>query len=144
MAIGLWAARIQRTLIIKRGVKRAPSCQEGAPCPSVQSHSWEKRIKAKKKSRKKPEDFGDPVATTDEFYDGLIVLAAVMMFTASSMCKDGSVWSPVDPLLEQLGCSRFATLLVIVMILLRSGDVETNPGPVEGGRCLCLLSSWHE
>ena len=144
MAIGLWAARIQRTLIIKRGVKRAPSCQEGTPCPSVQSHSWEKRIKAKKKLRKKPEDFGDPFATTDDIYDGLIVLAAVMLFTASSMCKDGSAWSPVDPLLEQLGCSGFAALVVIVMILLRSGNVETNPGPVQGGRCLCLLSSLHE
>ena len=45
VAVGLWVAHIQRTLIIRRGVKRAESSQEGASSPSGQSHSGEKTPK---------------------------------------------------------------------------------------------------
>ena len=39
LVVDLWNARIQQTLIIRRGVKQALSCQEGPPCASLQSHS---------------------------------------------------------------------------------------------------------
>ena len=136
LAIGLWNARIQRTLVIRRGVKRAPSCQEGSPSTSLQSHSGEKMFKTKKKARKKHKDdtFGHPVVATDNFCNALIVLgASTTMCSGENECGDGSFRSPVAPLLELLECSVLGALLVIMMLLLRSGDVESNPGPVEGG-----------
>ena len=135
LAIGLWNARIQRTLVIRRGVKRAPSCQEGSPSTPLQSHSGEKMFKTKKKARKKHKDgsLGDPVAT-DNFCNDLIVLgASTTMCSGGNECGDGSFRSPVAPLLELLECSVLGALLVIMMLLLRSGNVESNPGPVEGG-----------
>ena len=136
LAIGLWNARIQRTLIIRRGVKRAPSCQEGSHSAPLQSHSGEKMFKTKKKARKKHRDgnLGDPVDATDNFCNALIVLgASTTMCSGENECGDGSFRSPVAPLLELLECSVLGVLLVIMMLLLRSGDVESNPGPVEGG-----------
>ena len=135
LAVGLWNTRIQRTLIIRRGVKRAPSCKEGLPSAPLQSHSGEKMFKTKKKARKKHKDgsLGDPVVTTDHFCNDLIVLgASTMMCSRGNECGDGSCRSIVIPLLELLGCTMLRALL-IVMLLLRSGDVESNPGPVEGG-----------
>ena len=136
LAVGLWNARIQRTLVIRRGVKRAPSCQEGLHSASLQSHSGEKMFKTKKKARKKHKDDSlvDPVVATDDFGNTLIVLGALTtMCYGRNECSNGSSRSPVAPLLELLGCTVLGALLVIVMLLLRSGDIESNPGPVEGG-----------
>ena len=147
LAVGLWNARIQRTLIIRRGVKRAVPSQVGTPSPSLQSHSGEKMFKAKKKARKKHKDDtpGDPAGVTnDKSYTNLIVLEEPMMCTGGNTCKGSSVRSPVGPLLELLGCTALGVLLVAMMLLIRSGDVETNPGPVEGGTQLCLLDLLHE
>ena len=146
MAVGLWAARIQQTLIIRRGVKRSPpSSQEGAPSPLGQPHSGEKKYMAKKKGRKKPKNdsFGDPAITTDEFYDGLIAVAAIVSCLGRNKCKDGSHRNPVGPLLELLGGNGLGALVVIAILLLRSGDVETNPGPMERGGWLCLVNCLH-
>ena len=79
------------------------------------------------------DSFGDPAITTDEFYDGLIALATVVSCLGRNMCKDSSYRNPVGPLLEVLGGNGLGALVVIAILLLRSGDVETNPGPVERG-----------
>ena len=136
LAVGQWNARIQRTLVIRRGVKRAPSCQEGKPFTSLQSHSGEKMFKTKKKARKKHKDgtLGDPVVATDDFCNPLIVLEALTtMCSGENEGSDGSSRRPVAQLLELLGCTVLGALLVIMLLILQSGDVESNPGPVERG-----------
>ena len=75
----------------------------------------------------------DLVVTTEEF----------VMTSGWNECRDGSVRNTAGALLELSECTWLVALLFL-MILLRSGDVETNPGPVEGGRWLCLLESLHE
>ena len=142
-AVERWVARIKRTLIIRRGVKRAPSDKEGAPFPSGQSHTGEKKCMVKKKGRKKHKNdsYGDSGITTDDFYDGIIALAATMMCFRSNASKDCRDKNPVAPLKELLGSTGLGPLLVVTMILLlRSGDVEPNPGPVERGRQFCSYS----
>ena len=137
VAVGLWAARIQQTLIIRRGVKRSPSSQEGAPCPLGQPHSGEKKCTVKKKGRKKAKNdsSGDPAITTDEFCDGLIAVAVIVSCLGRNKCKDGLFKNPVGPLLKVLGGNSLSALVVIAILLLRSGDVEANPGPMERGEC---------
>ena len=146
VVVGLWVARIQQTLIIRRGVKRSLSSQEGAPCPLGQPHSGEKKCMVKKKGRKKAKNdsFVDPAISTDEFYDSLIGLAMIVSCLGRNRCKDGSYRNPVGPLLDVLGDNGLGALVVIAILLLRSGDVETNPGPVERGGWLCLVNSLHE
>ena len=146
VVVGLWVARIQQTLIIRRGVKRSPSSQEGAPSPLGQPHSGEKKCMVKKKGRKKAktDSFGDPAITTDEFCNVLIALAAIVSCLGRTKCKDGSYRSPVGPLLEVLGGNGVGALVVRASLLLRSGDVETSPGPVERGGWLCLVNTLHE
>ena len=145
VVVGLWVARIQQTLIIRRGVKRSPSSQEGAPSPLGQPHSGEKKCMVKKKGRRKTKNdsSGDPAISTDEFYDGLIALATIVSCLGRNRCKDGSCRNPVGPLLEVLGGNGLGALVVIAILLLRSGDVETNPGPVERGGWLCLVNCLH-
>ena len=145
VVVGLWVARIQQTLIIRRGVKRSPSSQEGAPCPLGQPHSGEKKCMVKKKGRKKAktDSFGDPAITTGEFYDGLIALATIVSCLERNRCKDGSYRNPVGPLLEVLEGNSLSALVVIVILLLRNGDVKINAGPVERGGWLCLVNSLH-
>ena len=139
-AVGRWVARIQQTLIIRRGVKRASSCassQDGMPSPSGQPHSGEKKCMTKRKGRKKRklDSFGNPAITTDDFYDGIVALATILRCFGGNTYKDCSDKNPVGPLKELLGCTGFGALLIVIMILLlRSGDVEINPGPVERGR----------
>ena len=137
VAVGLWAARIQQTLIIRRGVKRSPSSQEGAPCPLGQPHSGEKKCTVKKKGRKKAKNDSsdDPAVTTDEFCDGLIAVAVIVSCLGRNKCKDGLFKNPVGPLLKVLGGYGLSALVVIAILLLRSGDVEANPGPMERGGC---------
>ena len=146
VVVGLWVAHIQQTLIIRRGVKRSPSSQEGAPSPLGQPHSGERKCMVKKKGRKKAKNdsFGDPGITTEEFCNGLIALATIVNCFGRNKCKDGSYRNPVGPLLEVLGGNGLGALVVIAILLLRSGDVETNPGPVERGGWLCLVNSLHE
>ena len=88
--------------------------------------------------------FGDPAITTDEFYDYLIATASIVSGLGRNHWKDGSYRNPVGPLLEVLGVNGLGALVVIAILLLRSGDVETNPGPVERGGWLCLVNSLHE
>ena len=131
VAVGLWVARIQRTLVIRRGVKRAESSQEGASSPSGQSHSGEKKFMLKRKGRKKHKEvsLGNQVITADDLYSGLCDL------TQNSKCRDSTDRSRLRPLLELLECTKWTSLLVVIMILLfLSGDIETNPGPMERGR----------
>ena len=122
-------------------MKRPPSCdssQEGAPSPSGQPHSGEKKCMTKKKGRKKRKD--KPAITTDDFYDGMIALAAIVAYLGKTEYKHSFDTTPVGPLKELLGYPGVGALLVVIMILLlRSGDVEVNPGPVERGRCFCSI-----
>ena len=139
-AVERWVARIKRTPIIRRGVKRAPSDQEGAPSPSGQSHTGEKKCMVKKKGRKKHKDdsSGVSVVSTDEFYDGIVALSATLMCFGGNVSKECPERYHISSLKELLGCPGLGALLVVIMILiLRSGDVETNPGPFETGRLLC-------
>ena len=96
---------------------------------------------AKRKGRKKHKDdsLHDPANTTDEVYDGIIVLAATLMCFGSNVSKDRK---PLHPLKELLGCTGLGALLVIILLLLKSGDVERNPGPVERGGWLCIIDSY--
>ena len=146
VVVGLWVARIQQTLIIRRGVKRSPSSQEGAPSLLSQPHSGEKKWLVKKKGRKKAKNdsFGDSAMATDEFCDSLIAVATIVNCLGRDRCKDGSYKNPVGPLLEVLGDNGLGALVVIAILLLRSGDVETNPGPVERGGWLCLVNNLNE
>ena len=128
VAVGLWVARIQRTLIIRKGVKRTEYSQEGAS-----SSSSQKEFLMKRKGRKKcKEDSLDNRAViADVLYDGLNDL------TGQSKCRDSTDKSRLSPLLELLECTKWTSLLVVIMILLfLSGDIETNPGPMERGRQL--------
>ena len=144
VVVGLWVTHIQQTLIIRRGVKRSPSSQEGAPCPLGQPHSGEKYLLNKKGQKKAKNDlFGDSAITTDELWDGLIALATIVSCLARDRCKDGSYRNPVGSLLEVLGCNGLGALVVIAFLLLRNGDVETNPNPVERGGWLCLVNNVH-
>ena len=96
----------------------------------------------KRKGRKKhKDDFSrDPAITTDEVYDGIIALAATLMCFGSNMSKAYSDSNPAGPLKELSECTKLGPLLFIIMILLlRSGDVEMNPGPVERGGWLCIV-----
>ena len=143
VAVGLWVSCIQRTLIIRRGVKRSPSSLQGAPSPLSQSHSIGKKCITKKKGRKKAinDSLGGLAITTGEFYDGLIALATIVSCRRRNECKDSLYRNLVGPLLELLGGNGLGVLVVIAILLLRSGDVETNPGPVERGGWLYLVNS---
>ena len=90
------------------------------------------------------DSFGDSAITTDEFCDGLIATAAIVSCLGRNHCEDGSCRNPVGSLLKVLGGNGLGALVVIAILLLRSGDVETNPGPVERGGWLCLVNSLHE
>ena len=142
VVVGLWIARIQQTRIIRRGVKRSPSSQEGAPYPLGQPHIREKKCMVQKKGRKNAKNghFGNPAMSRDYFCDGLIAVAMIVSCSRRNKCKDSSCRNPVGPLLEMLGSNGLGALIVIA-ILLRSGDVETNPGPVERGGWLCSVNS---
>ncbi|MDA8002865.1 MAG: hypothetical protein MPL62_16400, partial [Alphaproteobacteria bacterium] len=112
--------------IIRRGVKRAESSQEGAS-----SSSSQKEFLMKRKGRKKHKEdsLGNQVITADDLYSGLCDL------TQNSKCRDSTDRSRLSPLLELLECTKWTSLLVVIMILLfLSGDIETNPGPMERGR----------
>ena len=146
MAVRLWVPRIQQTRIIRREVKRSLSSQERVPSPLGQPHRGEKKCTVKKKVRKKAktDSCGDPAITTDEFSDGLIATAMIVSCSGRNNCKDCSCRNPVGPLLKLLEDNGFGALVVIAILLLQSGDVETNPGPVERGGWLCLVNSFHE
>ena len=90
------------------------------------------------------DSFGDSAITTDEFYDSLIALATIVSYLGRNKCKGVSYRNPAGPLLEVLEDNGLSALVVIAILLLRSGDVETNPGPVERGGWLCLVNSLHE
>ena len=95
-----------------------------------QSHSGERKCIWKRKGRKKRKDdpVNDPAIASDEFYDGVIVLAASLMYFGVTLSKDCSDRNPAGSLKELFGWTGFGTFLVIMLLLLRSGDVEPNPG----------------
>ena len=137
-AVGRWVARIQRTLVIKRGVKRAPSSHGSSASLSGQSHNGEKKLTVKRKGRKKHKNdsHGGSAMTNEEFYNSLI-LPAAQTCPGRNLSKDVSDGNLVARLKELFGLAGLEAVLAVIMILLiRSGDVETNPGPVERGRCL--------
>ena len=137
-AVGRWVARIQRTLVIRRGVKRAPSSHESSPSLSGQSHNGEKKLTVKRKGRKKHKDDSHGGSTmTAEFYDSLI-LPAAQTCPGRHLSKDVSDRNLVARLKELFGFTGLGTVVAVIMILLiRSRrDVEANPGPVERGRWL--------
>ena len=144
--VGRWVARIKRTLIIRRGVKRSPPCASNQERESSfrQSHSRKRKWIWKRKGRKKHKDdpVNDPAIVSDEFYDGVIVLAVTLMCFRSTVFKDCSDGNPTGSLKELFGWTELGAFLVIRLLLLRSGDVEPNPGPVDRGGWLCLVSSF--
>ena len=124
-------------------MKRRSSCassQEGAPSPSGQSHSGERKCMMKRKGRKKGKDdsFADAVITADEVYDGAVTPAPISRWFGRDTLTDSSAWNPAGPALKELVCTGLGVLFAVIMILLlKSGDVEPNPGPLEGGGWLC-------
>ena len=98
----------------------------------------------KRKGRKKHEDdpVNDPAITTDGFYDGVSALAATLMYFGSTVLKDCSDGNPTGLLKELFGWTALGAFLVIMLLLLRSGDVEPNPGPVDRGGWLCSVSTF--
>ena len=93
----------------------------------------------KRKGRKKHKDdpVNDPAIASDEFYDGVIVLAATLFCFGMTMSKDCSDRNPAGSLKELFSWTGLGAFLVIMLLLLRSGDVELHPGPAEKGRWLC-------
>ena len=144
-AVGQWVTRTKQTLI-RGGVKRLPFCayrQEGVSSPSGQPQSEEKKCVGIRKGRREQNDdyFGDPTVTTDELPDQSIALATILKCFGRNTSKDCSYRNPVGPLKELLDCTGLGALHVVIMtLLLQCGDVETNPGPVERGRCMGMLS----
>ena len=108
-------------------------------------HTVGKGIKCMMKSKEGKEHkvhrFGDPAMPTDEFSDGIIALETILRCFGRNTSKGCSDRNPVGPLKELLGCTGLGALHVVIMtLLLQSGDVETNPGPVERGRYMGVLS----
>ena len=89
----------------------------------------------KRKGRKKHKDdpFKVPAIASDELYDGVIVLAVPLMSCGTTLSKDCSDGNPASSLKELFGWTALGAFLVIMLLLLRSGDVEPNPGPAERG-----------
>ena len=56
-------------------------------------------------------------------------------------CQNSSSTNLIGPVQGQVWCTKLSALFVIILLLLRSGDVETNSGPVDRGRWLCLIDS---
>ena len=118
------------------------SSQEGAPSLSGQSHSGERKCMMKRKGRKKGNNgsFADAAITADEVYDGPITPATISRCFGRDTLTDSSAWSPTGPALKELVCTGLGVLLAVIMLLLlKSGDVEPNPGPLEGGGWLCTV-----
>ena len=98
----------------------------------------------KRKGRKKrKDDLNDPAIASDEFYDGVIALAVTLMYFGSTVFKDCSDGNPAGLLKKLFGWTVLGAFLVIMLLLLRSGDVEPNPGPVDRGGWLCFHIYFH-
>ena len=104
-----------------------------------QPHSGERKCMWKRKRRKKHKEdpVHDPAIASDELYDGVIVLGATLFCFGMTVSKDCSDRNPASSLKELFGCTGLGAFLVIMLLLLRSGDVEPNPGPAERGEWLC-------
>ena len=98
----------------------------------------------KRKGRKKYKEdpVNDPADASDELYDGVIVLAVPLMSCASTVSKDCSDGTPAGSLKELFGWTALGAFLVIMLLLLRSGNVEPNPGPVDRCGWLCSVSTF--
>ena len=96
----------------------------------------------KRKGRKKGKDdsFADAALTADEVYDGAVTPAPILRWFGRDMLTDSSAWNLAGPALKELVCTGLGVLFAVIMILLlKSGDVEPNPGPLEGGGWLCTV-----
>ena len=126
-------------------MKRCSSCassQEGAPSLSGQSHSGERKCMMKRKGRKKGNNgsFADAALTADEVYAGPVTPSTISRCFGRNTLTDSSDWKPVGPALKELVCTGLGVLLAVIMLLLlKSGDVEPNPGPLEGSGWLCTV-----
>ena len=80
--------------------------------------------KRKRRKKHKEDSVHDPAIASDELYDGVIVLGATLFCFGMT-------------LKELFGWTGLGAFLVIMLLLLRSGDVEPNPGPAERGGWLC-------
>ena len=92
----------------------------------------------------KDDCFCDAAITADDSCDEILVLAALeerVMYFRRNMSKDCLHRNPVDPLKKLLGYNGLGALLIIMLLLLKSGDVESNPGPVDKGGWLCLVNT---
>lgn len=100
------------------------------------------KCNANKKGKKNQGDdfFGTPAGTTDKFYDFLIALAVTVVCRGRKNCQNSSSTNLIGPVQGQVWCTKLSAFFVIIL-LLRSGDVETNSGPVDRGRWLCLIDS---
>ena len=78
------------------------------------------RGKGRKKNKGDP--VNDPAFCSDEFYDGVIVLAAILKRFGTTMSKDCSDGNPAGSLKELLGWTGLGAFLV-----------APNHGPVERG-----------
>ena len=104
-----------------------------------QSHTGERKCMGRRKGRKKYKEdpVNDPAIASDEFYDGVIVLAVPLMSCGTTVFKDCSDGNPAGSLKELFSWTALYAFLVMMLLLLRSGDVEPNPGPAERGGWLC-------
>ena len=88
-------------------MKRSPLCASNQERESSlgQSHSGERECMGKRKWRKKRKDdlFNDAAIASDEFYDGVIVLAVTLICFGSTVFKDCSDRNPAGSLKELLG-----------------------------------------
>ena len=93
----------------------------------------------KRKRRKKHKDdpVNDPAIASYDFYAGVFVLAATLMCFEGTLFKDCSDENPAGSLKELFGWTGLGAFLVIMLLLLRSGDVEPSPGPAERGGWMC-------
>ena len=134
-AVGLFVASILLILIFR-------SVMKGSPLPLLGPlHGGEKMCMAKNTGKKNQRDdlSGIPAGRTEI----LITLAVIAMCKGKNKCRYSSGTNLVGPVQGQLACTKLSALFVILLLLLRSGDVETNPGPLERGRWLCLMERLH-
>ena len=95
-------------------------------------------MKRKGRKKGKEDSFADAALTAGEVYNGPVTPATISRCFERDTLTDSSAWNPAGPALKELVCTGLGVLFAVIMILLlKSGDVEPNPGPLEGGGWLC-------
>jgi len=97
-------------------------------------------MKRKGRKKGKEDSFADAALTAGEVYNGTVTPATISRCFERDTLTDSSAWNPAGPALKELVCTGLGVLFAVIMILLlKSGDVEPNPGPLEGGGWLCTV-----